>query len=878
MTGNKKFLIIDGSSLVYRAFFALPLLQTKQGLYTNAVYGFTSMLLKVLAEETPAYVAVAFDKSKKTFRHEQYSEYKSRREKTPQELAEQFAYVHEILAALQIPVLEVAGYEADDLIGTLAVLGRQHQLAPVIVSGDADIFQLVDVPAEVIFTRRGITQVERYTEATLKSKYGLSAQQFIDYKGLKGDSSDNIPGVPGVGEKTALKLLAQFGTMEGVYAHLTEIKGKLRTSLEENRKQAFLSKQLATIVTDVPLDFTPEKYQRRPPQLDRLREIFTQLEFKSLLDRLPAGSSQAAEQTITEKYIQLTITEWQDFVKKLSQEEVIAVTPLPVEAGWQDELRGLAVATAAETVLLPLTAQCNLAVVLAPLLDGPFYTITYDSKTWINICRQQTGKEPTAPLFDAALAAYLLDPLENGYPPEKLAQNYLQRQLPEAPGKKDTGTQCESNYLCAAARTLFALYPVLKAKLQEFNLAQLYYQLELPLARVLARMERQGVAVDQQALKALQQEFSQRIALLRQEIFDLAGEEFNLNSPKQLGTILFEKLGLPVLKKTKTGYSTEAQVLEELAPQHEIVEKILQYRTLIKLLGTYLEGMTKLINPRTGRIHTTFKQTVTATGRLSSAEPNLQNIPVRLEEGRRIRRAFVPGAAGKVLLSADYSQIELRVMAHISGDQVLISSFLAEEDIHRRTASEVFDLPPEEVTPALRERAKAVNFGIIYGISDYGLSRQLGTTRQEAKAYIQRYFERLPGVHRYMERIVEEAKEKGYVTTILNRRRYLPDINHRNFNRRSFAERTAINTPIQGSAADIIKLAMLNIERQLQPWQEKARMILQVHDDLVFEVDEEILPEVIKIVRREMEGAIKLSVPLTVDVKVGFNWADMQKI
>lgn len=878
MTGKKKFLIIDGSSLVYRAFFALPLLQTKQGLYTNAVYGFTTMLLKVLEDEAPDYVAVAFDKSKKTFRHEEYSEYKGRREKTPQELSEQFSYVREILAALQIPVEEMAGFEADDLIGTLAVLGKKHKLTPVIVSGDADIFQLVDIPAEVIFTRRGITQVERYSEETLKSKYGLTAQQFIDYKGLKGDASDNIPGVPGVGEKTAQKLLTQFGTMAGVYEHLEDIKGKLRTRLEENREQAFLSKHLATIVTDVPVDFVLERYERQAPQLEGLRQIFSQLEFNSLLDKLPVSESQAAERIATEAYRQITLAEWKELFAALTQETIVAIMPLPLDATWQDELSGIAVATTAETIFLPLTEHRDLVEVFNMLLNSSFCTLTYDSKAWTNICWQLTGKEPTAPMFDAALAAYLLDPLENGYPPQKLAQNYLQRHLPQAPGKKETDTACESNYLCAAVRTLFDLYPVLLAKLQEFNLAALYHQLELPLATVLARMERQGVAVDQATLTALRDEFSQRIAVLEQDIFELAGEEFNLNSPKQLAVILFEKLGLPALKKTKTGYSTNAQVLEELAPHHEIVEKILQYRTLIKLLSTYLEGMAKLINPHTGRIHTTFKQTVTATGRLSSAEPNLQNIPIRLEEGRRIRRAFVPGTEGKVLLSADYSQIELRVMAHISGDQVLISSFRAEEDIHRRTASEVFDVPPVEVTRALRERAKAVNFGIIYGISDYGLSRQLGITRQEAKSYIERYFERLPGVHDYMQRIVEEAKQNGFVTTILNRRRYLPDINHRNFNKRSFAERTAMNTPIQGSAADIIKLAMLNVEQQLQPWQEQARMILQVHDDLVLEVDEDILPEVVKIVRQEMEGAIQLSVPLTIDVKVGRNWAEMQKI
>ena len=878
MNKDKKFLIIDGSSLVYRAFFALPLLQTKQGLYTNAVYGFTTMLMKVLADEQPDYVAVAFDKSKKTFRHEYYSDYKGRREKTPQELAEQFSHVHEILAALQIPVVEAEGYEADDLIGTLAAKAQAEQVRPIIVSGDADVFQLVDLPAEVIFTRRGITQVERYNEKALREKYGLTARQFIDFKGLKGDTSDNIPGVPGVGEKTAQKLLRQFGSLEEIYAHLDQLKGKLRERLEEYQQQAFLSRELATIVTNVPLAFKLQQFQRREPQIDILRKIFLQLEFKSLLDKLPVSQAQAKGQIATEAYRQITLDELLTLLASQQQNAAVAILPLPVEASWQNPIRGFTLSTPEETVYLPLTCEQERSAALLALINVPFSILTYDSKAWINICWSLTGLEPTNPLFDAALAAYLLDPLENGYPPQKLAENYLERHLPELPGKKETDLACENNYACAAVRTLYDLHDVLMKKLQDFGLEKLYCQLELPLARVLARMERLGVAVDEKMLGRLQEEFKQRISVLETEIYTLAGEKFNLNSPKQLGTILFEKLGLPALKKTKTGYSTSAQVLEELAPNHEIVAKVLQYRTLIKLLSTYLNGLAKLINPVTKRIHTTFKQTVTATGRLSSAEPNLQNIPIRLEEGRRIRRAFVPGDAGKVLLSADYSQIELRVMAHISGDQVLINAFCAEEDIHRRTAAEVFGVPPAQVTRELRERAKAVNFGIIYGISDYGLSRQLGITRQEARSYIERYFKRLPGVRAYMEGIVVEAKEKGYVTTILNRRRYLPDINARNFNQRTFAERTAINTPIQGSAADIIKIAMLNIEKKLSPFGEKARMILQVHDDLIFEVDKDVLNEVAAVVRTEMENAFQLVVPLTVDVKAGSNWAQMQKI
>ena len=792
-------------------------------------------------------------------------------------MAEQLPLVREVLDALQIPVVEAEGYEADDLIGTLAAKAQTEQLRAVIVSGDADVFQLVGLPAEVIFTRRGITQVERYDEKKLREKYGLTAGQFIDFKALKGDTSDNIPGVPGIGEKTAQKLLHQFGSLEGIYDNLDQLKGKMRERLEEHQEQAFLSRKLATIITDVPINFDRHHFKRKEPQLKLLKKIFTQLEFKSLLEKLPTDQA-PAKQTDGEGYRKITLAEFSAILASQKENSSVAVFPLPAESSWQDSIYGLAISTGAETFSLPLTTDEERGAALQKLIDLPLNLLSYDSKSWINICWTFTGKEPTNLLFDATLAAYLLDPLENGYPPQKLALNYLQRRLPELPGKKEKDLTAENNYACAAVRALFDLHLVLVEKLENFGLKELYYQLELPLARVLARMERLGVAVDKRILSALKEEFEKRISVLEAEIYELAGEEFNLNSPKQLAYILFEKLGLPPLKKTKTGYSTSAQVLEELASNHEIAAKVLQYRTLIKLLSTYLNGLAELINPVTGRIHTTFKQTVTATGRLSSAEPNLQNIPIRLKEGRRIRRAFVPGDADKVLLSADYSQIELRVMAHISGDQVLINSFRAHEDIHLRTAAEVFGVSPAQVTRELRERAKAVNFGIIYGISDYGLSQQLGITRQEARSYIERYFQRLPGVRNYMERIVAEAKEKGYVTTILNRRRYLPDINARNFNLRSFAERTAINTPIQGSAADIIKVAMLNVEKKLSPYGEKAQMILQVHDDLIFEVDEDVLEEVAAIIRSEMENAIQLAVPLTVDIKVGKNWAEMQQL
>ncbi|MBS4008285.1 MAG: DNA polymerase I [Clostridium sp.] len=876
---NKKFLIIDGSSLVYRAFYALPLLQTRQGLYTNAVYGFATMLLRLLEEEKPDYIAVTFDQGKITFRHEKFAAYKATREKTPGELSEQFVHVHSLLEALAIPIVEKGGFEADDLIGTLAKEAVKKGISPLIVSGDADVFQLVGTPAEVIYTRRGITQVERYTEKEIEEKYGLTANQFIDYKGLIGDKSDNIPGVPGVGEKTALKLLKQFGSMTGIYHHLDEIKGKLRNTLEQFREQAFLSKELSTIVTDVPLCFEPGLFVRKEPDINRLRKIYAELEFKSLTDKLPQ-EAQAGEckTVVTESYRIVECAAGRaELSAALEMADYAAILPLPYNLSWQDEPHGVAVALKNATYYLPLTEPAELKKILGAFSGKNRQMVVYDNKTWQNLYWRLFKSEPENSIFDVSLAAYLLNPLENGYQPQKLAEQYLQRELPVF-SAKNAETAQEQNFSCSAARALYYLCPLLREKLSALALDRLYYELELPLSAVLAVMERTGVAVDLAALAALRLELKERVFVIEREIYLMAGQEFNLNSPKQLGEILFEKLKLPALKKTKTGYSTDAEVLEELALHHEVVNHILQYRMLSKLLATYLEGLSKLVNAKTGRIHTTFNQTVTSTGRLSSTEPNLQNIPIRLEEGRRVRRAFIPGGKGKLLLSADYSQIELRILAHISGDKVLRESFCNAEDIHQRTAAEVFAVSPSAVTREMRDRAKAVNFGIIYGISDYGLSRQLGISRQEAKTYITRYLERLPGVRRYIQEIVKEAHLNGYVTTILNRRRYLPEINSKNYNLRGFAERTAMNTPIQGSAADIIKLAMLRVAEGLSVFGGQAQMILQVHDELVFEVEEAIFAEAAQFVRLKMESAIELSVPLTVDVKGGPNWAQMQKI
>jgi len=874
--GRDKFLLVDGSSLVYRAFFALPLLQTKQGLYTNAVYGFTNMLLKLLSDEKPALVAVAFDRAAPTFRHLAYSAYKARREKTPEELLGQMSSVKSVLDGLGLRVVEADGVEADDLIGTLARLANDSGLQPVIVTGDADIFQLVDLPAEVIYTRRGITQVERFDGQTLRERYGLSAAQFIDYKALKGDASDNIPGVPGIGEKTAIKLLQEYGDLDGIYANLDQLEGRRRETLEKNRETAYLCRRLATIVTDMPVAFDPDDFRRGTPDTVALRQLFEQLEFKSLLDRLPEKA--AMPLAAPEEKEDYCTVQCEDSLRAMlaavKREKVCAVHVVAAGLSWQQGLSGFAVALPGETFFVEAACLVPPADSTPPAAET--VTVTHDAKAWHNHCARLFGAEPAGDVWDAALAAYLLDPLESSYEPGKLALIYLERQLPPPPARGAAKSQ-ERAYACASARALFDLYPVLRGKLVEMKLIELYEGLELPLAPVLARMEREGVAVDLGELNRLRTETACRIAALEQEIYRLTGHEFNLNSPKQLAQILFEKMGLPALKKTKTGYSTDVEVLEVLAGQHEVAAKILEYRILGKLLGTYLEGLFRLADAE-GRIHTTFNQTVTATGRLSSTEPNLQNIPIRLDEGRKIRRAFVPSRTGMLLLSADYSQIELRILAHLSGDEVLIRSFMVEEDIHRRTAAEVFGINALEVTKELRDRAKAVNFGIIYGISDYGLSHQLGISRREAKIYIDRYLERYPAVNRYFQDVISFARRTGYVTTILNRRRYLPEINSKNFTRRSFAERTAMNTPIQGSAADVIKLAMLQVATQLESKRQEARMILQVHDELLFEVTKDNLDEAAILVKSVMEGAFTLKVPLTVEMKAGPNWLEMKKI
>ncbi|SFU45591.1 DNA polymerase I [Alicyclobacillus macrosporangiidus] len=879
MAGRRpKLILIDGNSIAYRAFFALPALSNAEGQFTNAVFGFTQMLLKLLQDESPTHIAVAFDAGKETFRHGLYEAYKGTREKTPGELSEQFPLLREVLQAFSIPALEVPNYEADDIIGTLSKRAEEAGMDTLIVSGDKDLLQLVSERVHAALTRKGITEMDRYDPQAVFDRFGLTPAQIIDLKGLMGDASDNIPGVPGVGEKTAVKLLQAHGSVEEVLAHTGDVSGvKLRERLETYRDQALLSKQLATIHRDAPVDWGVDDLAYTGYNPSEVRRVFQRLGFRSLLDKIPREIDTPGQPSTTsdgkrfQPQVQRieTLDAYRQWVRRLTSP--IGILPVYDREDYQTaRLLGVAVGCGDQAWLVSFESELGPTDLmdlwqserdkvvfdlksLAVLLDGHGITLENDG-TW----------------FDVMLGSYLLNPSDGEVSLSDIVERETHRQV--APAKPGEPGYAEAQaHLAACLPALRShLFPALEA--QEVD--HLYGDIELPLEFVLARMEVIGFRVNQDKLRAFGAELERKLAELTKRIHERAGMEFNINSPKQLGEVLFDKLGLPALKKTKTGYSTSADVLEKLAPYNEIVQDILEYRMIGKLLSTYVEGLLKVIRPETGRVHTRFHQALTATGRLSSSEPNLQNIPIRMEEGRELRKAFEPTYEDWVILSADYSQIELRVLAHLSGDEALLDAFRSGADIHASTAATVFEVPMDQVTPAQRRQAKAVNFGIVYGISDYGLSQNLNIPRKQAAQFIEEYFRKFPGVARYMQEIVETARKQGYVTTLLNRRRYLPDIHSRNFNQRSFAERTAMNTPIQGSAADIIKLAMVRIDRALAESGLQARMLLQVHDELIFECPEAEADRLAELVQENMENALTLNVPLKVDIHTGKTWYD----
>lgn len=865
-------LMIDGNSMANRAFYGVPHLTNAKGVPTNAVYGFLNTLQAAIERFKPDALFVAFDISKKVFRHERYADYKGTRTGMPEDLLVQMPLIKEALSYMNIETFGLEGYEADDIIGTMSA----HQTAlggeSIILSGDRDLFQLVGEHVTVCFPQSKGQEMEIVTPEYLAEHYALTPELVIEMKGLMGDKSDNIPGVAGVGEKTAKKLLADYGTVENLYAHLEDLKGKkLYDKLLAGKEDALLSKELATIKRDVPIDFEKLDFSFDAPDVARLTTFYKELGLTKLLRKLEAefGTTTledvAAEAPSYEGTVCADVDQALALLAAITEERCVLLCEvndekLPTRFSWRVGGKNATVAVASRH------DWDRIVDVLDKLFERePFAVYTDDAKKLAHALLL-SGSYTEQLRFDVALAAYLLQP-EGEHELERVYEGLLGKSLPEE----------EPGRIFAALEAIEELQPEMNAGLVESGAAGLYSNVELPLVWILAQMEIVGVKVDVPYLEKLQVEFDERIRAIEKDIEVLAGEPVNPNSPKQLGHILFEVLELPVVKKTKTGYSTSAEVLEALRDSHPIVGRVLDYRQLAKLKSTYVDGLLKLVDAH-DRVHTSFNQTVTATGRLSSTAPNLQNIPVRTEEGKRIRRAFIPIEKKNLLISADYSQIELRVLAHLSGDDMLMQSFAKGEDIHRRTASEVFHVPMEEVTAEQRRTAKAVNFGIIYGQTDYGLSRELGISRREAQAYIDLYFSRYPLVQTFIHDTIEQARAQGYVTTMMGRRRYIKDINSRNRNLRQFAERTAVNSPIQGTAADIIKLAMIHCDKAIEDNRLDAKMLLQVHDELIFEVSREDALGLSLVVRKCMEDALKLNVPLKVDLKAGFNWQEMEKI
>lgn len=865
-------LMIDGNSMANRAFYGVPHLTNAKGVPTNAVYGFLNTLQAAIERFKPDALFVAFDISKKVFRHERYADYKGTRTGMPEDLLVQMPLIREALSYMNIETFGLEGYEADDIIGTMSA----HQTAlggeSIILSGDRDLFQLVGEHVTVCFPQSKGQEMEIVTPEYLAEHYALTPELVIEMKGLMGDKSDNIPGVAGVGEKTAKKLLADYGTVENLYAHLEDLKGKkLYDKLLAGKEDALLSKELATIKRDVPIDFEKLDFSFDAPDVARLTTFYKELGLTKLLRKLEAefGTTTledvAAEAPSYEGTVCADVDQALALLAAITEERCVLLCEvgdekLPTRFSWRVGGKNATVAVASRH------DWDRIVDVLDKLFERePFAVYTDDAKKLAHALLL-SGSYTEQLRFDVALAAYLLQP-EGEHELERVYEGLLGKSLPEE----------EPGRIFAALEAIEELQPEMNAGLVESGAAGLYSNVELPLVWILAQMEIVGVKVDVPYLEKLQVEFDERIRAIEKDIEVLAGEPVNPNSPKQLGHILFEVLELPVVKKTKTGYSTSAEVLEALRDSHPIVGRVLDYRQLAKLKSTYVDGLLKLVDAH-DRVHTSFNQTVTATGRLSSTAPNLQNIPVRTEEGKRIRRAFIPIEKKNLLISADYSQIELRVLAHLSGDDMLMQSFAKGEDIHRRTASEVFHVPMEEVTAEQRRTAKAVNFGIIYGQTDYGLSRELGISRREAQAYIDLYFSRYPLVQTFIHDTIEQARAQGYVTTMMGRRRYIKDINSRNRNLRQFAERTAVNSPIQGTAADIIKLAMIHCDKAIEDNRLDAKMLLQVHDELIFEVSREDALGLSLVVRKCMEDALKLNVPLKVDLKAGFNWQEMEKI
>jgi DNA polymerase-1 len=896
-------LLFDGNALVHRAFHALPpLTQPKTGELVNAVYGFASTLLKVFADFKPTHWAVAFDRPTPTFRHEMFEEYKAQRPATPEELKSQIKKVHQLVEAFHIPVFEIDGFEADDVLGTLSKQADEQGVETIIVTGDNDMLQAVLPRVKALTPRqRTFTDTILYDEEAVEQKYGIKPEQLPDFKALVGDVSDNIPGVPGVGPKTATKLLQQYGSLQGIYDHIEDITpSKLQNTLREYRTQAFQSKELSTIVKDVPIKLDLKTCQVSHYDRNEVARLFQELEFSHLLPRLPQIQAESHQPSAVKCHMVNTEAALEQLIGELETAQGLAIeVETTGEKAMMADLVGIPIGIGisparGEAFYIPLEhlglnqpQQLPLTQVTArlkPILENAIIDkIAYNGKHVMAVLAG-CGVKVRNLNFDPMLAAYLLGEKSLGF--KALAFNKLGIEIvtPAAltgTGKKQSslspdyiGVNQIADYACASVDIVWSLKESLEAELRQQGLWQLFTEVEMALIPILVAMEKNGILLDTDLLREMSLELGQQLLKLEKEIYSSVGHQFNINSPQQLGKVLFEELRLPPSRKTKTGYSTEASVMEALRGVHPVIEFILQYRQLSKLKSTYVDALPALINHKTGRVHTNFNQTGTATGRLSSSDPNLQNIPIRGEMGNKIRKAII-APPGTYLLSADYSQIDLRVLAHLSQDPGLIAAFAQDEDIHATTASELFDIPREEVTPEMRRNAKTVNFGVVYGMSDYGLEQATNLSREEASQFIALYFEKYPRVKEYLEATKEQARKLGYVQTVLGRRRFLPEINSSNRMVREAAERMAINAPVQGSSADIIKIAMINLHREMERRNLKSKMLLQIHDELLFEVPEEEMEEMKSLVTELMPRAFQLCVPLKIDIKLGRNWGEM---
>lgn len=930
---NDKIMIIDGNSILFRAFYAMPPLKTKKGQYTNAVYGFLSMMYKLLDDYSPEYICVAFDPKKPTFRHEQYSEYKAGRAKAPDELVQQFELIRTVLNTHSIKCIEIEGFEADDVAGTMSKLSVQNGIDVYLVTSDKDYLQLVDDKVKVILTKKGATNTKEMDRNAIFEDYEITPEEFVDLKALMGDQSDNIPGVSGVGEKTAIKLIKEYHNLDNLYSNIDNITGKLKEKLETDKMQAYMSKTLAQIVTDIPVEINFDEYKYREADSTKLSKLYDELEFRNFKKRIKLenvtddNKEIKAEEASNAQFSIFDIqqeTEDKKTVKssdsaRSSENELKILGTDNFQINYIDdtnfdsinEIKAQAVESKKLALKILLDADralySNAVAIALSSGDKKIHYVDINENNEKKVFEalrdifedkniKKIGHDLKSDIiyllkndislkginFDSEIAKYILNPSDSSYKIDRLSYEFLNIDIPSnsdylGTGKsslsfKDLNIEKRKQYLYNYIYTVINIEDIMIKEIEKLNMHDLFYNIEMPLIEVLAYMEFVGFKLDLSVLDELGEKFNKKLKLLEEVIYEFAGERFNINSPKQLGVILFEKLNLPAAKKTKTGYSTDIEVLEKLKTEHPVINKIIEYRQLAKLNSTYIDGLKAVVNTNNNRVHSILNQTIAATGRISSTEPNLQNIPVRTDEGREIRKAFI-AENDYVLVDADYSQIELRVLAELSNEERLIDAFKNHEDIHTKTASEVFKVKLEEVTPIMRSRAKAVNFGIIYGISDFGLGRDLDISRKEAKEYIENYLGFYKNIDSYMKNIVIQGKKDSYVETYFGRRRYIPELESRNFNIRSFGERIALNTPVQGTAADIIKIAMIRVYNSLKESNMKSRLLLQVHDELIVEAHKDEVDKVKEILKNEMENAVQgFRVHLDADINVGDNW------